>query len=44
MKWQGQYLYMTDIHEKCHKAMQFYDIIEKENSESSDSDSGEEEV
>jgi len=38
VKWQCQYLYMSDIQEKYHMAMQLYDLIEKENSEISDSE------
>jgi len=38
VKWNCQYLYMSDVQEKCRKAMQLCDLIEKDNSDSSDSD------
>jgi len=31
-------LYMSDIQKNCHKAMQFYDLVKKDNSETSDNE------
>jgi len=30
VKWNCQYLYMSDVQEKCHKAMQLCDLIEND--------------
>jgi len=38
VKWQHQYLYMSDIQGKCCKAMQLCALVEKDNSDISDSE------